>query len=138
MPANARQAPFLPYDRLLPRTSVTVTNGGWGGVLASLAAGVPLVVAGGTLDKPEIARRVAWSGTGVDLRTGTPRRTGCAPPSSASSRSRRSGTAPARSPGRSPRTAAPPAAAELVERLGATRRPVLRTSDPWATAARRT
>ncbi|SFO53847.1 UDP-glucoronosyl and UDP-glucosyl transferase [Geodermatophilus obscurus] len=51
---------------------MVVTNGGWGGVLASLGAGVPLVVAGGTLDKPEIARRVARSGAGVDLRTGRP------------------------------------------------------------------
>ncbi|SFT72667.1 UDP:flavonoid glycosyltransferase YjiC, YdhE family [Geodermatophilus amargosae] len=72
VPANARQAEFLPYDVLLPRTSVVVTNGGWGGVLAALGAGVPLVVAGGTLDKPEIARRVAGSGAGVDLRTGRP------------------------------------------------------------------
>ena len=72
VPANARQAEFLPYDVLLPRTAVAVTNGGWGGVLAALGAGVPLVVAGGTLDKPEIARRVARSGAGVDLRTGRP------------------------------------------------------------------
>lgn len=72
LPDNAWQETFLPYDRLLPRSSVVVTNGGWGGVLATLAAGVPLVVAGGTLDKPEIARRVAWSGAGVDLRTGRP------------------------------------------------------------------
>jgi UDP:flavonoid glycosyltransferase YjiC (YdhE family) len=49
-----------------------VTNGGFGGVQAALAAGVPLVVAGGTEDKPEVAARVAWSGAGVDLRTGTP------------------------------------------------------------------
>ena len=83
MPANAHQASFLPYDRLLPRTSVTVTNGGWGGVLASLAAGVPLVVAGGTLDEPEIARRVAWSGAGVDSRTGSPRPASAPPVSSA-------------------------------------------------------
>jgi len=53
------EAAFLPYDRLLPRAAVVVTNGGWGGVLA---AGVPLVVAGGTLDKPEIARRVIAAG----------------------------------------------------------------------------
>jgi UDP:flavonoid glycosyltransferase YjiC (YdhE family) len=72
VPGNAHQAPFLPYDRLLPRTAVMVTNGGFGGVLAGLAAGVPLVVAGGTLDKPEIARRVGWSGAGIDLRTGRP------------------------------------------------------------------
>jgi UDP:flavonoid glycosyltransferase YjiC (YdhE family) len=30
------------------------------------------VVAGTTEDKPEVAARVEWSGTGVNLRTGTP------------------------------------------------------------------
>lgn len=73
LPSNARAAPFLPYDRLLPLTDVMVTNGGWGGVLAATEVGVPLVVAGGTLDKPEIARRVGWSGVGLDLRTGRPK-----------------------------------------------------------------
>ncbi|UAJ80220.1 glycosyltransferase family 1 protein [Leifsonia sp. ZF2019] len=71
-PANARVADLLPYDRLLPRVDVMVTNGGWGGVLAALRHGVPLVIAGGDLDKPEVAARVAWSGAGVNLRTGTP------------------------------------------------------------------
>lgn len=72
LPANARAAEFLPHDKLLPLVDVMVTNGGWGGVLASMQAGVPLVVAGGSLDKPEVARRVAWSGAGVNLRTGQP------------------------------------------------------------------
>ncbi|GAA2228676.1 glycosyltransferase [Herbiconiux moechotypicola] len=72
VPANARVASYLPYDRLLPLTSVFVTNGGYGGVQQALAAGVPLVVAGDTEDKPEVAARVAWSGVGVDLHTGTP------------------------------------------------------------------
>jgi UDP:flavonoid glycosyltransferase YjiC (YdhE family) len=35
--------------------------------------GVPLVVAGDTEDKPEVAARVAWSGVGITLRTGRPR-----------------------------------------------------------------
>lgn len=73
LPENARVADFLPYDELLPRTAVYVTNGGYGGVQAALSAGVPMVVAGGTEDKPEVAARVAWSGVGIDLRTGTPR-----------------------------------------------------------------
>jgi UDP:flavonoid glycosyltransferase YjiC (YdhE family) len=73
LPPNARVAPFLPYDQLLPLIDVMVTNGGWGGVLAATQAGVPLVVAAGTLDKPEIARRVAWSGVGLDLHTGRPK-----------------------------------------------------------------
>jgi UDP:flavonoid glycosyltransferase YjiC (YdhE family) len=72
VPDNARVAAFLPHDELLPLVDVVVSNGGWGGTLASIAAGVPMVVAGTTLDKPEVARRVAWSGTGIDLRTGTP------------------------------------------------------------------
>jgi MGT family glycosyltransferase len=72
LPANARVAEFLPYEALLPKTDVVVTNGGFGGVQQSLAHGVPLVVAGATEDKPEVAARVAWSGTGVNLRTGTP------------------------------------------------------------------
>lgn len=72
LPDNVRAASFVPHDRLLPMVDVMVTNGGWGGVLAAVQAGVPLVVAAGTLDKPEVARRVAWSGVGVNLRTGQP------------------------------------------------------------------
>ncbi|MGW9629348.1 glycosyltransferase [Agromyces sp. NPDC055520] len=72
-PPNARVAGFVPYDALLPRLDAMITNGGWGGVLAALAHGIPLIVAGGDLDKPEIAARVAWSGAGVNLRTGRPR-----------------------------------------------------------------
>ncbi len=76
VPANARLTGFVPYAELLPRVDVVVTNGGFGGVQAALAHGVPLVVAGDGEDKPEVAARVAWSGSGVALRTGrpTPRR----------------------------------------------------------------
>jgi MGT family glycosyltransferase len=72
VPANARVAEHLPYDRLLPRTDVMVTNGGYGGVQYALTHGVPLVVGGGTEDKPEVAARVRWAGAGIDLRSGTP------------------------------------------------------------------
>ncbi|WP_448004806.1 nucleotide disphospho-sugar-binding domain-containing protein [Agromyces bauzanensis] len=72
-PPNARVAGLVPYGPLLPRTDVMITNGGWGGVLAALAHGIPLIVAGGDIDKPEVAARVAWSGAGLDLRTGRPR-----------------------------------------------------------------
>ncbi|MEU2199479.1 nucleotide disphospho-sugar-binding domain-containing protein [Isoptericola sp. NPDC019482] len=73
LPANARVAPMVPYPALLPLTSVMITNGGYGGVLQALRHDVPLVVAGGDLDKPEIAARIGWHGAGVNLRTGTPR-----------------------------------------------------------------
>lgn len=73
LPANARVASMVAYPALLPRTAVMITNGGYGGVLQALRHDVPLVVAGGDLDKPEIAARVGWHGAGIDLRTGTPR-----------------------------------------------------------------
>jgi UDP:flavonoid glycosyltransferase YjiC (YdhE family) len=72
LPGNVRVASFLPYDQLLPRTDVVVTNGGFGGVQQALAYGVPLVVAGSTEDKPEVAARVSWAEAGINLRTGTP------------------------------------------------------------------
>lgn len=73
LPANARMAAMVPYSSLLPRTSVMVTNGGYGGVLQALRHGIPLIVAGGDLDKPEVAARIGWHRAGIDLRTGTPR-----------------------------------------------------------------
>ncbi|MGK5739861.1 glycosyltransferase [Micromonospora sp. URMC 103] len=72
VPDNVRLAGFVPFDRLLPHADVLVTNGGYGGVQTALYHGVPLVVAGASEDKPEVAARVEWSGTGVDLHTGTP------------------------------------------------------------------
>ena len=72
LPPNARAAGLLPYTELLPRTDLMITNGGWGGTLAALSHDIPLVVAGGDLDKPEVASRVAFAGAGVNLKTGTP------------------------------------------------------------------
>ena len=69
---NAYVAEHIPHDLLLPKVDVMVTNGGYGAVQRALSAGVPLVAAGNTEDKPEVAARVAWSGAGIDLRTGTP------------------------------------------------------------------
>jgi MGT family glycosyltransferase len=72
LPGNARAAEFLPYDLLLPKTDVFVTNAGFGGTQYALSHGVPIVAAGDTEDKPEVSMRVQWSGVGVNLRTGTP------------------------------------------------------------------
>jgi MGT family glycosyltransferase len=72
LPANARLERFIPHDRMLPHVDVMVTNGGYGGVQQALANGVPLVVAGNSEDKPEVAARVQWSGAGINLRTGSP------------------------------------------------------------------
>ncbi|MFC4018105.1 nucleotide disphospho-sugar-binding domain-containing protein [Micromonospora sp. GCM10011542] len=72
VPDNVRLASFVPFDRLLPHADALVTNGGYGGVQTALYHGVPLVVAGASEDKPEVAARVEWSGTGLNLRTSTP------------------------------------------------------------------
>jgi UDP:flavonoid glycosyltransferase YjiC (YdhE family) len=72
LPANVRLERFVPHDLLLPHVDAMVTNGGYGGVQQALANGVPLVVAGDSEDKPEVAARVQWSGTGINLHTGRP------------------------------------------------------------------
>ncbi len=72
MPLNTYVADYIPHDLLLPKVDVMVTNGGYGAVQRALSMGVPLVVAGNTEDKPEVAARVAWTGAGINLRTGAP------------------------------------------------------------------
>jgi UDP:flavonoid glycosyltransferase YjiC (YdhE family) len=72
LPDNARVAAFLPYDWLMPKLDVVVTNGGYGTVNHALSLGLPLVVAGVTEDKAEVAARVAWSGSGINLATNNP------------------------------------------------------------------
>ena len=73
VPANVIVDEFVPFDRLLPRADVFVTNGGYGSTQLALAAGIPVVVAGETEDKPSIAARVGLLGLGIDLRTQRPK-----------------------------------------------------------------
>ena len=72
VPANARVTDFIPHANLLPHVDVMITNGGFGGVQQALAHGIPLIVAGDSEDKPEVAARVAWSRTGINLHTAIP------------------------------------------------------------------
>ena len=72
IPGNARLATYLPFECLLPRIDVLVTNGGYGTVNQALSYGVPLVTAGLTEDKADVNACVAWSGVGIDLRTNEP------------------------------------------------------------------
>lgn len=64
--------PFVPYADVLPHADLMITNGGFGGVQQALAHGVPLVVAGRTEDKAEVATRVDVSGAGISLSTDRP------------------------------------------------------------------
>ncbi|MGY4719601.1 glycosyltransferase [Naumannella huperziae] len=72
LPTNVRAAEFIPYHELLPLTDAYVTNGGYGGIHFAMQYGVPIVTAGDTEDKPESCARVAWTGVGINLRTGKP------------------------------------------------------------------
>jgi MGT family glycosyltransferase len=58
---------FVPYTDVLARTSVAITTGGAGTVMAALSAGVPQVVIPTEWDKPENARRVEDAGVGLTL-----------------------------------------------------------------------
>jgi MGT family glycosyltransferase len=75
LPANARAATYLPFDRILPKVDVLVTNGGYGTVNMALSRGIPCVVAGTSEEKAETAARVAWTGSGINLQTSTPSET---------------------------------------------------------------
>lgn len=72
VPDNARVADFIPFDDLLPHCAVFVTNGGYGAFQHAISNGTPLIVGGGTEDKPEVAARAEFAGLGFNLRTGTP------------------------------------------------------------------
>ena len=72
IPSNARLASYLPFEWLLPKVDVFVTNGGYGSVNQAMSFGIPLVTAGLTEDKADVNARVAWSGIGIDLATNEP------------------------------------------------------------------
>lgn len=67
IPPNARVEQWVPHSDLLPRTDLVVTTGGTGTVLATLAAGVPLVVVPTAWDQPENAWRITETGAGIRL-----------------------------------------------------------------------
>jgi len=69
IPDNARVADYLPFEWLLPRVDVLVTNGGYGSVNQALSFGIPIVAAGLTEDKADVNVRIGWSGAGIDLKT---------------------------------------------------------------------
>jgi UDP:flavonoid glycosyltransferase YjiC (YdhE family) len=72
VPGNARLAIYLPFEWLLPKVDVLVTNGGYGSINQALSFGIPLVTAGLTEDKADVNARVAWSGVGINLETNSP------------------------------------------------------------------
>jgi MGT family glycosyltransferase len=63
---------FIPYRQIMPYIDILITNGGYGGVITALSFGVPIIVSGNSEEKPDIARRVAYCGAGINLKTGNP------------------------------------------------------------------
>jgi MGT family glycosyltransferase len=72
IPGNARLAQYLPFEWILPKVNVFVTNGGYGSVNQAMSFGIPLVTAGLTEDKADVNARVAWSGVGINLASNEP------------------------------------------------------------------
>ena len=55
---------FAPQLELLPRASLTITHAGLNTTLESLSNGVPMVAIPIATDQPGVAVRIAWTGTG--------------------------------------------------------------------------
>ena len=72
IPSNARLATYLPFEWMLPKADVLVTNGGYGSVNQAMSFGIPIVTAGLTEDKADVNARIAWSGVGINLATNQP------------------------------------------------------------------
>lgn len=67
LPSNVHVERWVSHQDLLPRCAALVTTGGAATVLASLTAGVPLLVVPTFWDKSDNAQRVAEAGVGLRL-----------------------------------------------------------------------
>lgn len=68
IPKNTHVEPYIPFGNLLPYVDIMITNGGFGGTQNALAHGIPIIIAGATEDKMEVAARVEYSGAGINLK----------------------------------------------------------------------
>jgi MGT family glycosyltransferase len=67
LPANVHLERWISHEDLLPRCAAMITTGGAATVLASLQAGVPLLVVPTFWDKSDNAQRVVEAGVGLRL-----------------------------------------------------------------------
>ncbi|PSR53493.1 glycosyl transferase [Adhaeribacter arboris] len=70
--ANCLIEDFIPFSQIMPLVDVYVSNGGYGGVLLSIANHLPMVVGGQHEGKNEICARVGYFKLGINLKTETP------------------------------------------------------------------
>ena len=69
---NTIASKFFNFRQILPDVDVLVAFASYGTVTQALSFGVPMVVTGIGEDKPEVGARVAWTETGIYLRTDHP------------------------------------------------------------------
>ncbi|NMO53676.1 hypothetical protein HH310_21125 [Actinoplanes sp. TBRC 11911] len=69
---NGHAEAAAPLDDLVPRAEVLITDGNADDVHLALRHGVPSVVAASAAEEAEVAARLEWTGTGINLHTGTP------------------------------------------------------------------
>jgi MGT family glycosyltransferase len=67
VPDNATVADWVPYEQVMPRTSLVVCGGGHGMVTRPLQWGAPVLVVPGTDEQAENGARAAWAGAGLTL-----------------------------------------------------------------------
>ena len=72
LPENVHSELYIPFGNLLPYIDLLITNGGFGGTQNALAYGIPIIIAGATEDKMEVAARLEYSGAGINLRNQKP------------------------------------------------------------------
>ncbi len=72
LPDNIHVEPYIPFGNILPYVDLLITNGGFGGAQSALAHGIPVIIAGATEDKMEVAARLEFSGAGINLRKQKP------------------------------------------------------------------
>jgi zeaxanthin glucosyltransferase len=65
LPGDPLVQSYVPQFQLLERASLMVTHAGMNSTLECLAQGVPMVAVPITHDQPNIAQRIAWTGTGT-------------------------------------------------------------------------
>jgi zeaxanthin glucosyltransferase len=65
LPGNPLVLPYVPQLQLLERAQLMVTPAGMNTALECLSLGVPMVAIPITHDQPNIAQRIAWTGTGT-------------------------------------------------------------------------
>jgi MGT family glycosyltransferase len=72
LPENVHTELYIPFGNILPYVDLLITNGGFGGTQNALVFGIPIIIAGATEDKMEVAARLEYSGAGINLRNQKP------------------------------------------------------------------